>query len=99
MGIPRKLNPDAKKELHLHLRIGLIEAPDGSELCEIKQMIEALKWQGNAGSHELQGISHKQLLQSYEMIEFCLQSLYPVVDQRRARLLGLAKEINAKNRK
>lgn len=99
MGIPRKLRPNVKQELHLHARIALIDAPEGSELDEIKQMIEALKWQGNAGSHELQGISYQQLLQSYEMIEFCLRSLYPVVDHRRAKLLELAKEINAKYRK
>lgn len=99
MGIPRKLDENVKKELTLHQRIERIVAPDGSEKNEIKQMIEALKWQGNAGSHELEGINHQQLLQSYEMIEFCLHSLYPEVDDRRVRLLEIAKKINAKNRK
>lgn len=95
IGIPRKLKQDARKEMTLHDRIEKISAPAGSENDEVKQLIMAVKWLGNAGSHELEGITRAELIQGYKMIELCLRRLYPVLDHEAANLVTIAKTINA----
>jgi hypothetical protein len=52
---PKKKKPGETYELTLHDRIDSIKSP---ELQDVKNMMLAVKWLGNAGSHELQGIHH-----------------------------------------
>lgn len=95
MQIIRKKKPSATKELSLHDRIELINAP---ELDDVKQMMLAVKWLGNAGTHELEGIHRTQVLNGYELLEFCLDQLYPTFVDKAPRLRILANAINLAKR-
>ena len=95
MHVIRRVNPDAGKELNLHQRIETITAVDGTKEADVKDMLMALKWLGNAGSHELEGISRSQLVQGYKMMEAILQLQYPAIDQEMPILVAKAKEVNS----
>lgn len=93
MQVKRRL-PDAARDMTLHRRIETITADDGTKDGNIKDMIMALKWLGNAGSHELEGILHSQLIQGYKMMEAILQLRYPYIDHEMPKLVARAKEVN-----
>jgi hypothetical protein len=95
MLIVRKKNPQAGKELSLHDRIELI---DSTEHPDLSAMMLAVKWLGNAGAHELQGINRGQVLDGYELLEYCLTQLYPTFVDNAPRLRILANAINDKKR-
>ena len=99
MGIPRKINENAFRELTLHDRIEKIPAEPGSEQEEVKHMMMALKWMGNAGAHEVQGVERKQIIHAYKMIEICLARLYPTVDPEIKKMVTIAREIIAAKKK
>lgn len=94
MGIPRRMKLDAKRDMSLHDRIELIEAAAGSELDDVKQMIMAVKWLGNAGTHELDGIDRAELIDGYKMLELSLHRLYPSINPDSAKLVARARAIN-----
>jgi len=99
IGIPRKLDEKVFRELSLHDRIETIPAEPGSEQEEVKHMIMALKWMGNAGTHELEGVQRKQVIHAYKMIEICLARLYPTIDPEIKKMVTIAREIIAEKKK
>jgi hypothetical protein len=99
IGIPRKVDEKVFRELSLHDRIEKIQAEPGSEKEEVKHMIMALKWMGNAGTHELEGVQRQQLIHAYKMIEICLARLYPTVDPEIKKMVAIARDINEKKKK
>lgn len=99
IAVPRKKDEKAVRELSLHDRIESIVAEPDSDLDEVKAMIMALKWMGNAGAHELEGVQRKQVIHAYKMIEICLARLYPTVDPEIKKMIAIAKAINEDKKK
>lgn len=95
IGIPRKMDEKAVREMSLHDRIERIIAEPGSEREEVKHMIMALKWMGNAGAHQLEGVQRKQVIHAYKMMEICLDRLYPTINPEIAKMVAIAKATNA----
>ena len=83
------LNRQKKKmmRLNLHQRIGLLP----KKYDEYKELFYAVKWLGNAGSHEGTDLEANDVLDAYEIMEHLLEEIY---SQRSARLKGIAKKVN-----
>lgn len=92
LGIDKK--DEKGKKIPLHNRILNITDQVSSDT---KSMLSAVKWMGNAGAHELDGIDHEQVLDSFEMLEHCLKEIYPSKDDL-PLLLKLANKINEAKR-
>ncbi|MHC4269060.1 MAG: DUF4145 domain-containing protein [Planctomycetota bacterium] len=71
----------------LHERIELYEKKNS----EIAQMLMAIKWLGNAGSHDGKRLTMKKILDAYEIIEHVLEELY---SPRKHRVKRLVRTIN-----
>ena len=97
MGVSRR---SLKSDDYISLgnRIKMIAGDDQTPEGDAKVLIEALKWLGNAGTHELKGISREQLIEAYKMMEKVLNLLYPATDHERPRLLAKAKAVNAQKK-
>lgn len=54
-------------------------------------MLFAVKWLGNAGSHEGTELSANDVLDAYEIMEHLLEEIY---SQRSTRLQAIAKRVN-----
>lgn len=80
--------------LKLHQRL---EKINGKVSRNAEKLMMAIKWSGNAGAHEFDGITTEQVLDAFEMLEFCLKEIYPSEDNLN-ELLEIATEINEKNR-
>lgn len=86
LGVPDK-RPDGGF-IKLHKRIESIP-PD---YAHVKDMLEAVKWVGNAGSHHSGAKPDiEDLLDTYELIEHVLEEVYA---SRRKRLSAIAARIN-----
>jgi len=59
---------------------------------EFRDLLVAVKWLGNSGSHADQSFSHTNALDGFEMLEHVLAKAY---DQLGPRLRAMAEEINA----
>jgi hypothetical protein len=90
-GIPqRRKNKQGKYfDLSLHARI---DAFAKSEPSTGPQLI-ALKWLGNAGSHN-SGVNQNDLLDAFEIMEHALGE---IIERRSARVAKLAKELTKKH--
>jgi hypothetical protein len=75
--------------LNLHSRISLLP-PKYSELGEL---LLAIKWLGNAGSHADSAVTIDDVMDAYELIDHVLQELYA---QKTKKAKALAKLINKK---
>lgn len=71
----------------LHERIELYEKKNS----EIAQMLMAIKWLGNAGSHDGKRLTIKKILDAYEIVEHVLEELY---SPRKHRVKRLVRTIN-----
>ena len=78
-----------RRILTLHKRIGLLPA----KYAELRDLLFAIKWLGNAGSHAESAISLDDVMDAYELIDHVLQELYA---QRSKKAKELAKAINKK---
>jgi hypothetical protein len=56
-------------------------------------MLIAVKWLGNAGSHDGQEPQHEHVRLMYDMLEHCLAQIY---DDKTKKLKALAKQVNKK---
>ena len=63
-------------ELTIHNRIELFEKKNP----EVAEMLMAIKWIGNEGSHELKGLTRENVVIAYEIIYHCIES-YTITDQ------------------
>jgi hypothetical protein len=63
----KRFNLVSKKRrmISLHQRIGLLPA----KYVELKEMLTAIKWIGNAGSHGGEQLSHDDVLDAFELTE------------------------------
>jgi hypothetical protein len=66
------INNGKRKHLPLHQRILLI--PD--KYSELKDIVLAIKWIGNAGSHGSTEVNAGDVLDAYEFLEHVLQEIY-----------------------
>ena len=75
--------------ISLHRRIDLLP----EKYSELKDLILAVKWLGNAGSHSNGDVTIDDVMDSYEMIEHVLQEIYV---PKTKKLSALAKQVNKK---
>ena len=80
-----------KKHLSLHARIEML---DSSKYADAKTILEAVKWIGNTGTHELGGLHRESVIEGFRMLEHCLSILYPKPTVDATPILTLAKAIN-----
>lgn len=94
LGVPRtEMQANKLRRISLHSRIARISVDSIPQIDVVKPMLLAVKWIGNDGSHQLEGISREDLINAYEMLEHCLIQIY--CDSRSAELLSLANAINS----
>lgn len=90
LGIKRfNITANKRHILNLHTRIGLLPA----KYAELQDLLFAIKWLGNAGSHANSEISIDDVMDAYELVDHVLQELYA---KRSKKAKELAKAINKK---
>lgn len=87
--VSSKKKKNKRQPLSLHSRISLLTGKYES----YKEMLFAIKWLGNAGSHGGNGTSSDDVIDSYELTEHILQEIYA---PKRKHLASLAKKVNKK---
>lgn len=94
MGIPKrhKTKKGTFVEMTLHARIDRFAKSDPANGTQLL----ALKWLGNAGSHDSGMVSHNDLLDAFEIMEHALAEL---IDKRSKRVAALAKQLTKKHSK
>ena len=76
--------------INLHQRIALLPG----KWAHLKEMMLAIKWLGNAGSHNGgKEVTHDDVLDAYELTEHILQEVYA---PKLSKLAKLAKKVNKK---
>ena len=78
-----------RRIISLHQRIQLLP----TKYSELKDMLTAIKWLGNAGSHSLNGITQDDVLDAYDFTEHVLAEIY---SPQGKKLAALAKRVNKK---
>ncbi|QHI69548.1 DUF4145 domain-containing protein [Tichowtungia aerotolerans] len=73
----------------LHQRIDLLP----HKFNHVRDLFYAIKWLGNAGSHDTESITQDDICDAYELLEELLSGLFP---QKRMAIERLAKKINKK---
>ena len=73
--------------ISLHQRIKLLP----TKYDELKDLLIAVKWLGNAGSHTGKTLSADDVLDSYEIMEHVLNEIY---DNKSTKVKALAKKVN-----
>ena len=71
----------------LHRRIGLLP----SKYEEFKQVLMAIKWLGNAGSHDNSIITQDDVLDSYEFVDHVINEIYA---SKKNDIVARAKKVN-----
>jgi Domain of unknown function (DUF4145) len=75
--------------INLHQRIELLPA----KYAQFKDMILAIKWLGNAGSHGHSEVTIDDAMDAYELTEHILKEIY---EPKAKKLKALAKKVNKK---
>lgn len=78
-----------RRFINLHQRIGLLPA----KYAEFKDMILAIKWLGNAGSHGHGEVTLDDVMDAYELTEHILWEIY---EPKLKKLKAIAKKVNNK---
>lgn len=87
-GVPRT---KGKTRHSLHARIKLF-TETGAE--QIQSALLALKYVGNDGSHGFSGISRRELLEVFSIVNYCLEKLFPIpIDD--SDVLAVVERINS----
>jgi hypothetical protein len=90
LGVKRFVVKGGKRQfLSLHSRIGLLP----SKYSDFRDLLFAIKWLGNAGSHADSVVTLDDVMDAYELIDHVLQELYA---QRSKKAKKLAKLVNKK---
>ena len=88
LGVKRFVVKNSKRQfLNLHTRIGLLN----DKYVELKELLFAIKWLGNAVSHAYSAITLDDVMDAYELIDHVLQELYT---QRATKAKAIAKRVN-----
>lgn len=72
-----KRTTDDGKFLPLHRRIELFNEPTFSQ---VQKALLAVKYVGNDGSHGFSGVSWKDLLEIFSIVNYCLEKIFPAPD-------------------
>jgi hypothetical protein len=89
-GVPkysRSKTTNSRTKLTLHHRIELYQKDNE----EVGELLLAIKWIGNEGSHELNILTRNDILTAYEILHQCLDKIY---NKRNLEILKIAKKIN-----
>jgi hypothetical protein len=78
-----------RRFIPLHRRITLLPG----KFSHLKDLLIAIKWLGNAGSHSNGKITIDDVMDSYDLIEHILQDIYA---SNSKKLVALAKRVNKK---
>lgn len=78
-----------RRVVSLHQRIAILPKRFG----QLKEMLTAIKWLGNAGSHGGSSISHDDVLDSFDLTEHVLTEIFA---PKKKRLAAIAKKVNKK---
>lgn len=90
LGVKRFTNKGGKRRyLSLHSRIKLLP----SKYSELGELLSAIKWLGNAGSHATSTVTIDDVMDAYELMGHVLHGLYA---QKAKKVKALAKKINRK---
>lgn len=90
LGVKRFVVKNGKRQfLNLHSRIGLLPAKHS----DLRDLLFAIKWLGNAGSHADSVVTLDDVMDAYELVDHVLQELYA---QRAKKAKALAKLVNKK---
>lgn len=84
-----KLINGKRRVISLHERISNIP----QKYSELKELILAVKWLGNAGSHDSEKVTIDDVLDAFEMTEHVLSEIY---EPKKRTLKALAKKVNKK---
>ena len=84
-----KLAGGKRRIVSLHERISKIP----TKYDDLKDLMLAVKWLGNAGSHDNETVSVDDVLDAYEMTEHVLSEIYA---PKKQRLKEIAKKVNKK---
>lgn len=88
LGVKRFSNSNGRrKPISLHHRIELLPAKYDS----VKEVLKAVKWIGNHGSHAGKQVTTEALVDAYDLLEIALEDLY---SKKRQRLENVAKAVN-----
>ncbi|WP_223541965.1 DUF4145 domain-containing protein [Pseudomonas sp. BF-RE-26] len=88
MGIKRSsVVKNKRRSLSLHQRINLLPA----RFQELKELILAVKWLGNAGSHSGPEPTAGDVRVAYDMLEHVLSEIY---EEKTKKLKAVAKSVN-----
>ncbi|WP_414553373.1 DUF4145 domain-containing protein [Stenotrophomonas forensis] len=82
-----QVSKSTRRPISLHNRIKLL--PD--KFNEEKELLTAVKWLGNSGSHDGDRASTADVFVAYEMLE---QALFGIYDDRSERLKKVAAKVN-----
>lgn len=83
------LNKNKRWFMNLHQRINLLP----SKFSHLKDLMLAIKWLGNAGSHDNGKISKDDVMDSYDLLEHILHEIYA---PKAKRIAASAKQGNKK---
>lgn len=90
IGVKRFVVKNGKRQfLNLHSRIGLLP----TKHSDLIDLLFAIKWLGNTGSHADSVITLDDVMDAYELVDHVLQELYA---QRAKKAKALAKLVNKK---
>jgi hypothetical protein len=78
-----------RRFISLHQRIGLLP----NKYSKFKDLILAIKWLGNAGSHGHTQLSMDDVMDSYELTKHILNEIY---EPKAKKLKAMAKKVNNK---
>lgn len=78
-----------RRLISLHQRIGLLPA----KYAPLKDLLMAIKWLGNAGSHDTEAITRDDVMDAYDLTEHVLAEIYA---PKHKKLAALAKKVNKK---
>jgi hypothetical protein len=78
-----------RRFINLHQRIGLLPA----KYTPFKDMILAIKWLGNAGSHGNAEVTMDDVMDAYELTQHILEEIY---EPKSKKLKAIARKVNKK---
>ncbi len=87
----KRFNTKAKRRLYLNLHQRIELLPKKHE--NLQELLLAIKWLGNAGSHSTQSITKDDVMDAYEIMDEVLGVVFP---QQKRSARSIAKEINKK---
>lgn len=82
-----RISNGKRRLINLHQRIDLLP----SKYEELKELLMAVKWLGNAGSHSGKDLTSDDVMDAYEIMEHILAEIY---DSKSTKIKALAKKVN-----